>query len=184
MNSLEIILSTEGHNIIPMSDTSQFGFVFLYNNSVNKFVLKISVLTDDARIEDPMLPIEYNSIQKRIDVYPNFIDEAKRQNEIYHKSYNKPFCPKLIDFYSIDSLYDQVAFLSKLKQISVNDSIPMIDNLLKNIYAKREKQYKLGVIAMEYADGYIPFSNFIKELNDNDDKREIYENIIFQAKLD
>ena len=197
MSSLETILGTSLANVNHLlSDKSQYGNVYLYNHNGIRFVLKVSVLTDDESLDDPILPIPYEyteegnnfSIQKRIDLYSNFNKEAKTQNNVYQKSYKKPLCPKLIDFYSIDNFGDQIAFLVKLQQISDEKSKNTIDNLLKNIYFKYEKNIyfkyeknnKLGVIAMEYTDGYIPLSSFIKTLIDNE-KKEIYENIICNA---
>ena len=189
MSSLETILGTSLANVNHLlSDKSQYGNVYLYNHNGIRFVLKVSVLTDDESLDDPILPIPYEyteegnnfSIQKRIDLYSNFNKEAKTQNNVYQKSYKKPLCPKLIDFYSIDNFGDQIAFLVKLQQISDEKSKNTIDNLLKNIYFKYEKNNKLGVIAMEYTDGYIPLSSFIKTLIDNE-KKEIYENIICNA---
>jgi hypothetical protein len=190
MSSLEIILGTPLPNIANslVSDKSQFGYVYLFDYNGNKFVLKIAVITNDESSDDPILPIPYEyteegkefSIQKRIDLKRNFMNEVTIQNHVYHTSYNKPLCPKLNDFYLIDDFGDQISFLVKLQQISDEKSKNTIDNLLKNIFFKFEKKYKLGVISMEYTDGYIPLSTFIQELNDND-KQIIYENVIFQA---
>ena len=189
MNSLETILGTSVENANHLlSDKSQYGNVYLYDHNGIRFVLKVSVLTNDKSLDDPMLPIPYQytekgnnfSIQKRIDLYSNFNKEAETQNNVYQNSYKKPLCPKLIDFYSIDNFDDQIAFLVKLEQISYQYAKNTIDNFLKNIYFEFEKKYKLGVIAMEYTDGYIPLSSFIGTLIENE-KKEIYENIICNA---
>jgi tRNA A-37 threonylcarbamoyl transferase component Bud32 len=107
---------------------------------------------------------------KRAELRENFIREATIQNEVYNISINNgPLCPEIYGSYIVDNNRAS-AFLELLLKTKCRDQLEgknMIEYLQKNV-----NRYELGMIRMEYAEGYITF----REAPEN---QTLYENVIY-----
>jgi hypothetical protein len=187
--------------IIPLSYTSQFGFVFNMIHPNNTEILKIYILAnieniqnqevgkkkqkkmsiDDKYFELPnYIDLASMNIKvgpfddepgygKRAESRENFIREATIQNEVYNTSINNGrLCPEIYGSYIVDNNRAS-AFLELLKtkcreQLEGENMIKYLQNNLH--------RYDLGIIRMEYAEGYITF----REAPEN---QTLYENVIY-----
>jgi len=186
---LNEILSGEDCQIIHLSYTSQFGFVFKMVYPGKTEILKTYILVDSdksSKGRDFELPnyvdlnlakdLEDKEIDpydelpghvKRMETISNFTREAQIQNDVYNASINNgPLCPEIYGSYI---LYHEIAtaFLESLKTKCQEqlEGENMIQYLQNNLH-----RYDLGIIRMEYAEGYITF-------------REAPENQLLEEKI-
>jgi len=106
---------------------------------------------------------------KRAESRENFIREATIQNEVYNTSINNGrLCPEIYGSYIVDNNRAS-AFLELLKTKCREqlEGENMIQYLQNNLH-----RYDLGIIRMEYAEGYITF----REAPEN---QTLYENVIY-----
>jgi hypothetical protein len=194
IGELNQILSRRDCQIIPLSYTSQFGFVFNMIYSGKTEILKTYILVDsdnssegrefelpnyiDVKLDNKIKTHEviinaYDDLPghvKRMETISNFTREAQIQNDVYNASINNgSLCPEIYGSYI---LYHEIAtaFLESLKtkcQQQSEEGINMIQYLQNNL-----GRYDLGIIRMEYAEGYITF----REAERN---QTLYENVIY-----
>ena len=175
--------------IIPLSYTSQFGFVFNMIHPNNTEILKIYILVSSDKSSEGQefeLPnyvdvklakeLEGKEIDpfddppghvKRMETISNFIKEATIQNDVYNASINNgPLCPEIYGSYILDNT-PATSFLKLLKTKcqEKSEGENMIQYLQDNI-----NNYYLGIIRMESAEGYTTF-------------REAPENKLLEEKI-
>jgi len=206
---LKKILTREDCQIIPLSYTSQFGFIFKMIYQDKTEILKTYILVDSIKPSEGgefELPnyIDINLAKelegkkidpfdelpghvKRMETISNFIKEAQIQREVYDNSEkNGPLCPEIYGSYILDNR-NASAFLKLLKTKCQEQLLKtkcqeqllktkcqeqlegkkMIQYLQDNL-----KGYELGVIRMEYAEGYTTFREATKDPT-------LYENVIY-----
>jgi hypothetical protein len=106
---------------------------------------------------------------KRVESRENFIKEATIQNEVYNTSINnEQLCPEIYGSYIVDN-NRATAFLELLKTKCRDqpEGENMIQYLQNNV-----NRYQLGIIRMEYAEGYTTFRKATKNPT-------LYENVIY-----
>lgn len=191
IGKLNEILSGEDCQIIPLSYTSQFGFVFKIVYQDKTEILKTYILVDSNQSSegrDFELPnyIDVNMANelkgkeldpfddlpghvKRMETISNFTKEAQIQREVYNASINNsPLCPEIYDSYILDYINAiEVLELLKNKCREQLEGEKMIQYLQDNL-----NRYKLGIIRMEYAEGYTTFRQAEKN-------QTLYENVIY-----
>lgn len=133
-----------------------------YGNPVTQLIIKITFLNDNNYEYDEPLSIP-NIGYINLDSVENFKNEVNIQTDIFLKTikYLQPLCPTIV-YASTENnieLFDRAA-----KRGGVQ-----VTKIFKSIQRKRKN--KIGIIAMEFAEGYQTLYSFIndKEFNDYKD---------------
>ena len=110
---------------------------------------------------------------KRAESIENFIKEATIQNEVYNTSINNgPLCPEIYGSYIVDYINANTLLeLLKTKCRGQLEGENMIEYLQDNLHRNH-----LGIIRMEYAEGYTTFREATKNPT-------LYENVIIYSNI-
>ena len=159
-----------------LSDSSSFGIIFVATlNPGNETNLKYMDLDNFGKpvtnmliklsfIHDGKLRVIIPTISKRTVFIDDFINEVNIQTELFYKSYQylQPICPAILSALTIQlPLERQVKNLSGLLAILYlkNDDIKTIIDIIMT----HDNVTHIGIIAMEYADGYDLLYNCLEE---------------------
>ena len=190
IGELNEILSRRDCQIIPLSYTSQFGFVFnmIYQDKTE--ILKTYILVDsnqssegrdfdlpnyiDVNLENESKGKKFNAFDeapghlKKMETISNFTKEAQIQREVYNVSINNsPLCPEIYGSYIVYNVNSHRVLELFKQKCQENEGKKMIQYLENNINSN-----SLGIIRMEYAEGYTTF----REAEKN---QTLYENVIY-----
>ena len=148
-----------------------------FNEPVQKILIKLSFMHNDdkQRYKNIKLGFKIDNIECLATHHNNFEKEVNIQTEIYFKTYKylQPICPAIL-FSSIETIHgDNVMLINEeidskqvetklscnylLSSMITNASEDKVIEYLLEIY-KNYSNGNIGIIAMEYADVYMPLS--------------------------
>jgi len=182
-NENDIFHFIENSTIELLSDSSAFGIIFIailnpdietnikhmdldnFNKPVKKILIKLSFIHNDKATNF------FKISGKRYSFIDNFINEVNVQTELFYKSYEylQPICPAILSALTImlpSSKSDKLTTLLKV----LSNKNTKINEVLKSIIEhdiKFAREIGLGIIVMEYADGYDLLNNYVKNDRNN-----------------
>uniref|UniRef100_A0A6C0HAH1 Protein kinase domain-containing protein n=1 Tax=viral metagenome TaxID=1070528 RepID=A0A6C0HAH1_9ZZZZ len=153
--------------------------VFLNLDDKNEFTIPVTNILVKFALITPE-KIRYPSIivkrkEKHTMTISDFEEEKKIQLDIYNKtleSNNIPICPSIIFYKIIKRTTDSAIlhlFYNKIEEkndfTEMNITKRVIEEIIK--YAQQKSNFDVGIIGMEYANGYITFNDYLDKIKEN-----------------
>jgi thiol-disulfide isomerase/thioredoxin len=144
------------------------GSTYEYGDEVRTIIIKFGFVHDSSKGQtETTVKLSEDKIFDTVELQ-SFKDEVNIQTDIFLKTMNylQPICPAIV-YSSVYTDIDGVNGLNYLFEIMYKGSENTATRILiQNMYKSKQKLqfYNIGVIAMEFADGYVLLYNLNKDL--------------------